>query len=271
MPSKIQVDQIAGATGSTVTLPSGQTLDLSSGTVTLPNSAVNLTTKVTGTLPTANGGTGLTTIGTAAQVLRVNSGATGLEYATLSVGSRTLLTSGESNNVTSLSISSTYLTSSYNVFEIFISHAPRASAAALELFVSTNNGTNYHNVDRLYHYAQIYPSSSTGHGIAGGGINTDRANLAVSLAAGDFANSYIQIIRPKFSGGTGTHRNRNTIVSSTASSQNVGTSVNIEEIKLVACISNSDTTFRNSDINNIKFEGNGASMDYKYAIYGTTY
>ena len=86
MPSKIQVDQIAGATGSTVTLPSGQTLDLSSGTVTLPNSAVNLTTKVTGTLPTANGGTGLTTIGTAGQVLKVNSGATALEYGTAPSG-----------------------------------------------------------------------------------------------------------------------------------------------------------------------------------------
>ena len=86
MPSKIQVDQIAGATGSTVTLPSGQTLDLSSGTVTLPNSAVNLTTKVTGTLPIANGGTGLTSLGSASQVLRVNSGATALEFGTVSSG-----------------------------------------------------------------------------------------------------------------------------------------------------------------------------------------
>lgn len=188
-----------------------------------------------------------------------------------SFGSRTLLTSGESNNVTSLSISSTYLTSSYNVFEIFISHAPRASAAALELFVSTNNGTNYHNVDRVYHYFQVYPSASTGHGLSGGSINTDRANLAVSLVNGDFANSYIQIIRPKFSGGTGTHRNRNTIIASTVGCQNVGTSVNIEEIKMITCISNSDTTNRNSDINNIKFEGNGASMDYKYAVYGIAY
>ena len=83
MPSKIQVDQIAGATGSTVTLPSGQTLDLSSGTVTLPNSAVNLTTKVTGTLPVANGGTGITALGTAGQALKVNSGATALEFGTV--------------------------------------------------------------------------------------------------------------------------------------------------------------------------------------------
>jgi len=40
----------------------------------------------TGTLPTARGGTGLTGIGTALQVLRVNSGGTGLEYATISTG-----------------------------------------------------------------------------------------------------------------------------------------------------------------------------------------
>ena len=84
--SKIKVNSIEAATGSTVTLSSGQTLDLSSGTVTLPNSSVNLTTKVTGTLPVANGGTGLTTLGSASQVLRVNSGATALEYGTISSG-----------------------------------------------------------------------------------------------------------------------------------------------------------------------------------------
>jgi hypothetical protein len=82
--SKIKVNSIEAATGSTVTLPSGQTLDLSSGTVTLPNSSVNLTTKVTGTLPVANGGTGLTTLGSASQVLRVNSGATALEFGSVS-------------------------------------------------------------------------------------------------------------------------------------------------------------------------------------------
>ena len=45
-----------------------------------------LSTGVTGTLATSNGGTGLATIGTSLQYLRVNSGATALEYATLSAG-----------------------------------------------------------------------------------------------------------------------------------------------------------------------------------------
>jgi hypothetical protein len=41
---------------------------------------INLATQTTGTLTTAKGGTGLSTLGTAAQVLAVNSGASALEY-----------------------------------------------------------------------------------------------------------------------------------------------------------------------------------------------
>jgi hypothetical protein len=43
-----------------------------------------LTTGVTGTLGVANGGTGLTALGTSLQVLRTNTGATALEFATIS-------------------------------------------------------------------------------------------------------------------------------------------------------------------------------------------
>ena len=59
-----------------------------SGNLTLGGtlSNVDLTSQVTGTLPIANGGTNLTAIGTAGQVLTVNSGATGLEYTTPSAG-----------------------------------------------------------------------------------------------------------------------------------------------------------------------------------------
>ena len=42
-------------------------------------------TSVTGTVPTNKGGTGLTSIGTAGQVLQVNIGGTGLEWGTVSV------------------------------------------------------------------------------------------------------------------------------------------------------------------------------------------
>jgi hypothetical protein len=61
----------------------------SDGTVTnakIAASTIDLTTKVTGTLPVANGGTGLAALGTSLQVLRTNTAATALEYATISTG-----------------------------------------------------------------------------------------------------------------------------------------------------------------------------------------
>lgn len=71
------------------------TLDISGKTITLPNTSVtnamlagsiDLTSKVTGTLPLANGGTGITSLGTAGQVLQVNSGATALEFGAVGGG-----------------------------------------------------------------------------------------------------------------------------------------------------------------------------------------
>jgi hypothetical protein len=69
--------------------PTGATLqpfsiDINEGNLTLANlgGTLGLTTQVSGILPTANGGTGLATLGTAGQVLTVNPGGTALIYAT---------------------------------------------------------------------------------------------------------------------------------------------------------------------------------------------
>lgn len=68
--------------------------DLSSGTV--PSARLSLTSSDLPTVPTTKGGTGLTSIGTANQYLKVNSGATGLEYGTVDLSnlSASNLTSG---------------------------------------------------------------------------------------------------------------------------------------------------------------------------------
>lgn len=84
------------------TLLSGTTKTLTNKTIngasnTITN--VSLTSGVTGVLPTANGGTNLSAIGTANQVLGVNNGATGLEYKTITAGSNVTVTHG-ANTIT---------------------------------------------------------------------------------------------------------------------------------------------------------------------------
>jgi hypothetical protein len=73
-----------GLTGSVVTYNGNagtpSSIGLANGT------GLPLSTGVTGTLSYSNGGTGLTALGTANQYIRVNSSATGLEYATLAAG-----------------------------------------------------------------------------------------------------------------------------------------------------------------------------------------
>jgi len=82
-----------GGTGTTSSTGSGAVVLATSPTLVTPAlgtpSAVVLTNatsvpvnQATGTLPVANGGTGLTALGTAGQVLTVNSGATALQYST---------------------------------------------------------------------------------------------------------------------------------------------------------------------------------------------
>lgn len=101
MASKIKVDQIEGSTGSSITIPSGQTLSIADG---LASSSLP-------TVPVSKGGTGLTSLGTAGQVVQVNSGATALEFATASAGGILQVKSAnEPNKVTTTNTSYTALT-----------------------------------------------------------------------------------------------------------------------------------------------------------------
>jgi hypothetical protein len=70
---------------SAMTAATGSQIATALGTTNISGNAAN----VTGTIATSNGGTGLTTIGTAGQVLAVNSGATGLTWTTPATGTVT--------------------------------------------------------------------------------------------------------------------------------------------------------------------------------------
>jgi hypothetical protein len=75
---------IEDSVGDDVTLTGNDYLSISGQAITVGD--VDLTTDVTGTLPVGSGGTGLASLGSANQVLAVNSGGTALEYKTLSTG-----------------------------------------------------------------------------------------------------------------------------------------------------------------------------------------
>jgi hypothetical protein len=163
MPSQIKVDQIAGASGNTVTVPSGQTLDISSATLSLPSTIVTTTgtqtltnktigvSQLTGTLPVANGGTGLTTLGTAGQALKVNSGATGFEFGTaggiLQVKSATKTDTQSINNgstyeeVTGLSVTLTPSSASNKVL-ILVQLSVGLGSSGIASALIKRNGTS---------------------------------------------------------------------------------------------------------------------------------
>ena len=130
MASKIKVDQIEGSTGSSITIPSGQTLTITDGlassTITsgtfadarIPN--LNASKINAGTIPVARGGTGLTSLGSAGQAIKVNSGGNALEFGTISSDFVKLANHESTNNTASVSFDG-YFSSDYDTYIVKMS------------------------------------------------------------------------------------------------------------------------------------------------------
>ena len=83
--SKIKVDTIEGSTGTTITVPSGQTLTVTDG-IAATNLSGTIADARLPTVPVAKGGTGLTSLGSAGQAIKVNSGGNALEFGAVAGG-----------------------------------------------------------------------------------------------------------------------------------------------------------------------------------------
>jgi hypothetical protein len=86
MASKIKVDQIEGSTGSTITIPTGQTFTVTDG-IPVASGGTGLASFTAGDILYATGATTLTKLnkGTAEQVLAMNAGATAPDWGSVDV------------------------------------------------------------------------------------------------------------------------------------------------------------------------------------------
>jgi len=144
--SKIKVNTIEAQSGSTITIPTGQTLTVTDG-IPATNLSGTIADARLPTVPVSKGGTGVTSLGTANQVLAVNSGASALEFQDASSGALVKLASTKVSGgaVANITFNSTVLdTSAYKKFKFFIHVYGTANGpTAFYAIPSKDNGSNY--------------------------------------------------------------------------------------------------------------------------------
>lgn len=156
-----------------------------------------LSTGVTGTLPTANGGTGLNTIGTALQVLRVNSGGTALEYATAGTGdvigpgsstdNQIVLFNGTTGASVKAATTTGVLKATSGVISAAVSGTDYAPATSGTSILKGNGGGGFSNAVAGTDYVPITGTGATGTwsiSISGAASSATTATTATNLASG---------------------------------------------------------------------------------------
>ena len=131
-------------------------------TVVPPAGSVTTTMLASGfTLPTASGGTGLTTIGTAGQALVVNSGATALQYSTVGA------TAGQVIQVVTDTDSTERATTSSSFVDVTgVSVSITPSSASNKIFVIATGGGGVDGSGLAY-YTILRDSTNLGNGTSG--------------------------------------------------------------------------------------------------------
>jgi len=133
-------------------------------TGTIASARLSLTSSDLPTIPTTKGGTGLTSIGTASQVLRVNSGATGLEYAAVD------LSNLNASNLTSGTVPSARLS---------------LTSSDLPTVLTTKGGTGLTTIGTANQYLKV---NSAGTGLEYGTVSVSSLN-ATSIGTGVVDNT----------------------------------------------------------------------------------
>jgi hypothetical protein len=130
---------------------SAKILDSTIVNADIASTTINLTQKVTGTLPFANGGTSLSTLGTAGQALVVNSSATALEYATVGAQAGQVIQVITATDSTERTTTSTSFVTASNTLSVTIT--PSSTSNKILIIV---NSTLYHPDVGNYVFGTIY-------------------------------------------------------------------------------------------------------------------
>ena len=180
MASKIKVDQIEGSTGSTVTIPTGQTLTITDGlaastigsgtlaearlpTVTVAKGGTNLTSFTAGDVLYATGSTTLAKLakGSASQVLTMNSGATAPEWAAAAGGATAVVARGSISGSPSEVIVDGCFTSAYKFYELWIADLHSNGNNGIWLQMRNSNATVTGSNYRSFSHHPMMRASST--------------------------------------------------------------------------------------------------------------
>jgi len=161
------------------TITSAQIAD---GTIT--NTDVNASAAIAGTklgtVPVSKGGTGLTSVGDAGQVVQVNSGGSALEFADAAGGGLIHLNTTTVDNAASIIYNNTLITSAHDVYKIVYSnYVPITNDTTLRLQVSTDNGSNFLSAINGRRYNQINGTTHANQNGVDAGTNSILMGLAL--------------------------------------------------------------------------------------------
>ena len=154
------------------------------------NQSINLASNVTGALPVANGGTGLTS-GTTDQFLKFT-GSTTLASAADNAGAMVLLTSGDITSTTStIEITGTHVTSTHDHYRLYL--RGKAAGDGVDFYLRYRNSSNDGLISSNYSW-RVHEDADNG-----GGSNSDAQNLirlthASNTAPGSGANEGFNMI-----------------------------------------------------------------------------
>jgi len=131
--SKIKVNEIEKVSGSGITVPTGTSFTVTDG-IAATNLSGTIADARLPTVPVSKGGTGLTSLGSAGQALKVNSGGNALEFGAVAGGKLLQVQNLLVNNVSSVSTTSTSFQDSALTDQI----TPAATSSKILVMVHLN-------------------------------------------------------------------------------------------------------------------------------------